>query len=244
MYNAKGRTSTDKLLKDHMPMVRKLAFQLKAKLPANVEVDDLIQAGMIGLLDAINKYEVVETAQFETYAVQRIRGSMLDELRSNDWLPRTIRQNMRKVESAMTELRQQLQRPPTETEIAQKLDVSLAVYQKMLADNAGHQLIYFEDFQTEGEDGDHFLDRLQSDDASDPLAGLMDHGFKAAVISAIDALPERDKLIMSLYYEQELNLKEIGAVLEITESRVSQLHSQAIGRIRGILKAQKWTEAA
>jgi RNA polymerase sigma factor for flagellar operon FliA len=244
MYNAKGRTSTDKLLHDHMPMVKKLAFQLKAKLPANVEVDDLIQAGMIGLLDAINKYEVVETAQFETYAVQRIRGSMLDELRSNDWLPRTIRQNMRKVESAMTELRQQLQRPPTETEIAQKLDVSLAVYQKMLADNAGHQLIYFEDFQTEGEDGDHFLDRFQSDDLSDPLAGLMDHGFKAAVISAIDALPERDKLIMSLYYEQELNLKEIGAVLEITESRVSQLHSQAIGRIRGILKAQKWTEAA
>jgi RNA polymerase sigma factor FliA len=244
MYNAKGKNSTDKLLNDHMPMVKKLAFQLKAKLPANVEVDDLIQAGMIGLLDAINKYEVVETAQFETYAVQRIRGAMLDELRSNDWLPRAIRQNMRKVESAMAELRQQLQRPPNESEIAQKLGVSLANYQKMLADNAGHQLIYFEDFQKDAEDGDHFLDRFQSDDASNPLAALMDQGFKAAVIAAIDALPERDKLIMGLYYEQELNLKEIGAVLDITESRVSQLHSQAIGRIRVILKAQKWTEAA
>ena len=244
MYNAKGRSGTDKLLHDHMPMVKKLAHQMKAKLPANVEVDDLIQAGMMGLLDAINKYEVVETAQFETYAIQRIRGAMLDELRSNDWLPRTIRQNMRKVEAAMTALRQQLQRPPNESEIAQKLDVSLATYQKMLADNAGHQLIYFEDFQKDAEDGDHFLDRFQSDDAANPLAALMDQGFKTAVIAAIDALPERDKLIMSLYYEQELNLKEIGAVLDITESRVSQLHSQAIGRIRVILKAQKWTEAA
>jgi RNA polymerase sigma factor for flagellar operon FliA len=243
MYNAKGRSSSDKLLGEHMPMVKKLAFQLKAKLPANVEVDDLIQAGMIGLLDAINRYEVVETAQFETYAVQRIRGAMLDELRSSDWLPRTTRQNMRKVESAMTELRQQLHRAPTETEIAAKMEVPLAAYQKILADNAGHQLIYFEDFHNE-EDSDHFLDRFQADVSSDPLHGLMDLGFKKAVVGAIDALPERERLVMGLYYEQELNLKEIGAVLEITESRVSQLHSQAIARIRGILKAQQWTEAA
>lgn len=244
MYDAKGRSGKDKLLSDHMPMVKKLAHQLKAKLPANVEVDDLIQAGMIGLLDAINRYEVVETAQFETYAVQCIRGAMLDELRSNDWLPRSIRQNMRKIETAMTALQQQLERSPSEAEIAAKLNVPLQDYQKMLGDNAGHQLIYFEDFHSADTDGDHFLDRFYSDASSDPVNALIDHGFKGAVVNAIDALPEREKLVMGLYYEQELNLKEIGAVLGITESRVSQLHSQAIARIRGILKAQKWTGAA
>ena len=245
MYNAKGRTESKQMLGEHLVLVKKLAYQLKAKLPANVEADDLIQAGTIGLLDAMSRYEEMERAQFETYAVQRIRGAMLDELRNSDWLPRSTRQNMKKIEQAIASLQQQLVRAPLESEIAAKLKMPLPEYQQMLGDGAGHQLIYFEDFHDNAEDGsDHFLDRFCSDLTQDPLTALLDQGLRAAVISAINALPEREKMLMGLYYEQELNLKEIGAVLGVTESRVSQLHSQAIARIRSNLKAKKWTGAA
>jgi len=242
MYDAKGRAPKDRQLQDHLPLVRKLAHQLKARLPANVEVDDLIQVGMLGLLEAMGRYEEMHQAQFETYAVQRIRGAMLDELRNSDWLPRSVRQNMRKIEAAMTELQQQLAHPPSEAELAAKLGLSLPDYQHMLAESAGHQLIYFEDFHGE-ENGDHFLDRYCSDSSQDPLQALLQDGFREALVEAIAALPEREKLLMGLYYEQELNLKEIGAVLGVTESRVSQLHSQAIGRIRNKLRSNAWTGA-
>ena len=242
MYDAKGRADRDIVFKEHMHLFKKLAHQLKAKLPPNVEVDDLIQAGMIGLLDALSKYEETALAQFETYAVQRIRGAMLDQLRESDWMPRGIRKNMRKVEMVLNELQQELARPPTESEAAKKMQISLNEYQQILTDGAGHQLIYFDDFHdSDGENADHFLDRFYSDSSQDPLQALINVGFRAAVIKAIDNLPDREKLLMGLYYEQELNLKEIGAVMGITESRVSQLHSQAIARMRGILRAQKWT---
>lgn len=243
MYDARGRSNKESLLKQHMVLVRKLAHQLKTKLPANIEVDDLIQTGMIGLMDAMDRYQDFPQAQFETYAVTRIRGAMLDELRSMDWLPRNLRQNMRKIEAAITELTQQVGRPPGEAEVANKLNVSLPTYQKMLTEGAGHQLLYFEDFHND-EDADHFLDRFYADSDSDPLQGLLDHGFRTAVIKAIDALPEREKLLMALYYDQELNLREIGAVLDVTESRVSQMHSQAVARIRSRLREEKWTGAA
>jgi RNA polymerase sigma factor for flagellar operon FliA len=242
MYDSKGRTIKDEVLTKHTPMVKKLAHQLKAKLPPNIEVDDLIQAGMIGLLDALSKYEETVQAQFETYAVQRIRGAMLDQLRENDWMPRGTRKNMKKIELVLNELQQEYSRHPTEIETAKKLKVSLKEYQKMLSEGAGHQLVYFDDFNGgSGEDSDHFLDRFYSDTSSDPLQALINHGFRAAVIKAIENLPEREKLLMGLYYEQELNLKEIGVVLDISESRVSQIHSQAIARMRGVLRNQKWT---
>lgn len=213
---------------------------MRAKLPPSVEVDDLIQAGMMGLLDAIGRYEDTHGAQFETYAVQRIRGAMLDELRSSDWLPRSIRQNMRKVEVAINALQQRLGRPPSETEIASELKISLAEYQEMLGDGGGHQLIYYEDFH-DGEGNESFLDRYCVDESSDPLKALMSGAFRSAIIEAIEALPEREKLLLSLYYEQELNLKEIGAVMGVSESRVCQLHSQAMSRLRTKLKAGSWT---
>jgi RNA polymerase sigma factor for flagellar operon FliA len=222
-----------------MPLVKRLAHQMKAKLPPSVEVDDLVQAGMIGLLDAINRYEENHGAQFETYAVLRIRGAMLDELRSNDWMPRSTRQNMRKVEQAMAALQQQLGRPPSESEIAKSLKLSLADYQEMLGDSGGHQLVYYEDFHDE-DGNDSWLDRYAVDD-DDPLRALMETDFRQAVIDAIDALPEREKLLMGLYYEEELNLKEIGAVMGVSESRVSQLHSQAVGRLRTYLRELAWT---
>ncbi len=244
MYNAKGRARKDWVIEQHIPLVKKLAYQLKARLPANVEVDDLIQAGTIGLLDSMNRYEVTQTAQFETYAVQRIRGAMLDELRSQDWLPRSVRQNMRQIEGALSELQQELLRAPSEAEIAARLDLTLADYQQKLSDGAGHQLIYFDDFKSGSDDSsDHFLDRHCQDNSHDPLQALLQEGFRAALIEAIDALPEREKLLMGLYYEQALNLKEIGAVLGVTESRVSQLHSQAVARLRNHLRKQEWTGA-
>ncbi len=242
MYNVKGKADKNQLLTDHMPLVKRLAHHMKAKLPPSVEVDDLIQAGMIGLLDAISRYEETHGAQFETYAVLRIRGAMLDELRNSDWLPRSMRQNMRKIEAAMASLQQKLGHPPTESEVAKSLKMSLADYQDMLADGGGHQLVYYEDFH-DNEGNDSFLDRYATDD-EDPLRALLDTDFRQAVIDAIDALPPREKILMGLYYEEEMNLKEIGAVMGVSESRVSQLHTQAVARLRATLREQAWTGPA
>ena len=243
MYTAKGKkTDKELLLTQHMPLVKRLAHHMKAKLPPSVEVDDLIQAGMIGLFDAISRYEETHGAQFETYAVLRIRGAMLDELRNSDWLPRSTRQNMRKIEAAMQSLQQKLGRPPNETEVAKAMKLSLGAYQDLLGDSGGHQLVYYEDFKGEDDDGS-FLDRYSVDD-EDPLRALLDTDFRQAVINAIDNLPPREKILMGLYYEEELNLKEIGAVMGVSESRVSQLHTQAVARLRAALKEQLWTGRA
>ncbi|MFI4939108.1 MAG: RNA polymerase sigma factor FliA [Burkholderiales bacterium] len=243
MYTAQGKSDKNQLLTQHAPLVKRLAHQMKAKLPASVEVDDLIQAGMIGLLDAVSRYEETHGAQFETYAVQRIRGSMLDELRSSDWLPRSMRQNMRKIEEAMNALQQRLGRPPNESEVAKQLKLSLVDYQDLLGEGGGHQLVYYEDFH-DNDGNEHFLDRYCTDEASDPLQALMNSGFREALIEAIETLPEREKILMGLYYEQEMNLKEIGAVMGVSESRVCQLHSQAIARLRSNLREKAWTGEA
>jgi RNA polymerase sigma factor for flagellar operon FliA len=242
MYTVKGKADKNQLLTDHMPLVKRLAHHMKAKLPPSVEVDDLVQAGMIGLLDAISRYEETHGAQFETYAVLRIRGAMLDELRNSDWLPRSMRQNMRKIEAAMNSLQQKLGHPPSESEVARLLKLSLSEYQDMLGDSGGHQLVYYEDFH-DNEGNDSFLDRYAVDDA-DPLRSLLDGDFRQAVIAAIDALPPREKILMGLYYEEEMNLKEIGAVMGVSESRVSQLHTQAVARLRAALREQAWTGPA
>ena len=243
MYTVKGKVDKDSLLTKHMPLVKRLAHHMKAKLPPSVEVDDLVQAGMIGLLDAINRYEETHGAQFETYAVMRIRGAMLDELRSSDWMPRSMRQDMRKIENAMATLQQRLGRPPTESEVAKSLKLSLADYQEMLSEGGGHQLVYYEDFHEE-DGNDSFLDRYAHDEDADPLRALLDTDFRQAVIDAIEALPPREKMLMGLYYEEELNLKEIGAVMGVSESRVSQLHTQAVARLRASLREQAWTGPA
>lgn len=242
MYTVKGKANKDDLLMEHMPLVKRLAHHMKAKLPPSVEVDDLVQAGMIGLLDAISRYEETHGAQFETYAVLRIRGAMLDELRNSDWMPRSVRQNMRKIETAMQTLQQKLGHPPTESEVAKALKMPLADYQEMLSDGGGHQLVYYEDFHDD-DGNDSFLDRYAVDE-SDPLSSLLEGDFRQAVIDAIDSLPPREKILMSLYYEEEMNLKEIGAVMGVSESRVSQLHTQAVSRLRATLREKAWTGPA
>lgn len=237
MYTASGTLDRDQLVTHYAPLVKRIAYHLMAKLPASVQVDDIIQNGMIGLLDAIGRYEEGLGAQFETYAVQRIRGSMLDGLRENDWLPRSLRRDMRRIEGAIHELEQQNGRPPTERELAEALDMALADYQKMLQDARGHQLVYFEDF-TEGNDDD-YLERHAVGHEGDPLDMLLDQSMRDILVASIDDLPEREKTVMGLYYEEDLNLREIGEVLGVSESRVCQLHSQAIARLRSRIHGTK-----
>ena len=234
MYTASGLSDKDECLKEYAPLVKRIAHHMMVKLPNSVEVDDLVQAGMIGLLDAAGRYDEFRGAQFETYAAQRIRGAMLDELRGSDWLPRSMRRDMRRIEAAIHRLQQQLGRTPLESEIAKELEVTLPEYQQMLQEARGAQLIYYEDFHDE--DNEDFFDRHNFDNDSNPLALLQDGRFKAALIKAIDQLPERERLMMSLHYEQDLNLREIGEVMEVSESRVCQLHSQAVARLRSSLK--------
>lgn len=243
MYTATGKTEKSETIKQYAPMVKRIAHHMMGRLPASVEEDDLIQAGMIGLLDAFSRYDEAQNTQFEAYAIQRIRGAMLDELRQTDWAPRSVRQNMRKIEKVINELQHQLGKPPSEGEIAELMGIPLEEYQHMLGESHGHQLIYLDDFGI-NEDDESFLDRNCPDYSEEPLEKIMDENFKKCLIAAIDILPEREKLMMSLYYEEELNLREIGEILGVGISRVSQLHSQAIARLRNRLREEKWIHPA
>ena len=236
-YTAKGRLDVNGMLRQYSPLVRRLAHQMMAKLPANVEVDDLIQVGMIGLADALSRFDPAQGVQIETFATQRIRGAMLDELRGADWLSRGSRKQQRDIEGAVHRLEQRLGRAPHESEIAAEMGLSLPDYQDMLGKVRGTQLIYLEDMS--GEEGDQdYLDRHVADSGSDPLSLLQDDRMRHALVEAIKKLPEREQLVMSLYYEEDMNLKEIAAVLGVTESRVCQLHSQSIARLR--VKLREW----
>ena len=230
MYNAAGQINKDQLVQRFAPLVKRIAYHLMARLPSSVQVDDLVQNGMMGLLDAISRFEAGMGAQFETYAAQRVRGAMLDGLRENDWLPRSLRRDFRRIEEAIAQLEQQYGRAPAEKELAVALGMSLAEYQKMLQDARGHQLISFEDL-VEDSDED-YLERHLADEASEPSRLLEEESLRRMLVQGIEALPEREKLMMALYYEQDLNLREIGEVMGVTESRVCQLHSQAVARLR------------
>lgn len=237
MYTAHGQLSLDTLIRQHAPLVRRIAQHMMARLPPSVELDDLIQVGMIGLADALSRYETSHGVQFETFASQRIRGAMLDELRGSDWMSRSARKGQKDIESAIHRLEQSLGRAPKESEIAEAMELELAEYQELLGRVRGTQLIYLEDMGQNGDEGENFLDRHVADAQADPFAQLRDHRLRQALVEAIENLPEREKYVMAMYYEHDMNLKEIAAVLEVTESRVSQLHSQAIARLRTKMRA-------
>lgn len=230
MYTVQGALNREQLVLQFAPLVKRIAYHLLLRLPASVQVDDLIQNGMLGLLDALGRYEDGFGAQFETYAVQRIRGSMLDGLREEDRLSRGLRREIRRVEAAINMLEQQHGRRPTESELSEALGMSLADYQKLLYDARGHQLLYLEDMTGDGDDD--FLEHNAAGNSPDPLDMLEDANMRAALVRAIDNLPEREKNMMSLYYEEDLNLREIGEVMGVSESRVCQLHTQAVARLR------------
>ena len=236
MYTAKGHLDRNAMIKQYQPLVRRLAHHMMAKLPANVQVDDLIQVGLLGLSDALTRYEAAQGVQFETFATQRIRGAMLDELRGNDWMSRGSRKSQKEIEQAMRRLEHTLGRSPIESEIAAELNMSLIDYQTLLGKVRGTQLVYIEDMARGQDDEDSFLDRHVADETADPLSMLRDQRIRQALVQAIKNLPEREQFIMSMYYEQDMNLKEIAAVLEVTESRVCQLHSQSIARLRAKMR--------
>lgn len=233
LYTAEGVMDKNSLWQRYVPLVRHEALRLQVRLPASVELDDLLQAGGIGLLNAVERYDALQGTAFTTYAVQRIRGAMLDELRSRDWAPRSVRRNAREVASAMQKVEQRVGRPATEQEVAQILDIDLAEYRQILLDTNNSQLFSYDEWREEH--GESVEPLLEGHEDANPLQHLLEGNLHQRVIEAIEALPEREKMVLTLYYQEELNLKEIGAVLEVGESRVSQLHSQAIKRLRARL---------
>ncbi|SFM63238.1 RNA polymerase sigma factor for flagellar operon FliA [Halopseudomonas pachastrellae] len=218
----------DRLVEQYAPLVKRIAYHLLGRLPSSVQVEDLMQAGMIGLLEASRKFDFGKGASFETYAGIRIRGAMLDEVRKGDWAPRSVHRNTRMVSDALRAVEARLGRDAKDHEVAVELDMSLEEYYAILSDTAGSKLFSFDDLLEAGAPAD-----VQG--GEEPLSGLQDERFRAALVEAIDGLPERERLLLSLYYDEELNLKEIGAVLGVSESRVSQLHSQCAARLRAKL---------
>ncbi len=218
----------------HLPLVHRIAGQMAAQLPASVDIADLEQAGMIGLWDALERGSDQAAAQFGAYAAIRIRGAIYDELRRQDWLPRRSRVQERAIQKTMQALTQSLGRPPDDTEVAAALGWTLEAYQSVLAQTS-LQLLYLEDLGPG--DGIEFTERHADLSIAEPDAALQDEQLERDLRDAILALPERERLILSLYYQEELQLKEIGQVLEVSESRVSQLMKQAVMRLRASLQA-------
>ncbi len=221
----------DALVRKHADLVKRIAYHLAGRLPPQVEIADLIQAGMMGLLEAAQNYASGRGASFETYAGIRIRGAMLDALRKLDWAPRSVHRKARAAALALREVEARLGAEVSEADVAAQMGVPLAEYQQILRDALGCQLLRLNDAQ-DGEDSQ--LDRLP-DDAPDPEGVALEASRRRALAVAIGELPERERLVLSLYYEQELNLKEIGAVLKVSESRVCQLHGQSLLRLKAML---------
>ncbi len=228
-----GDVPQQELVVEHADLVKRIAYHLVSRMPPNVDVDDLIQSGMMGLLDAAKHYSATKGANFETYAGIRIRGAMLDEVRKSDWTPRSVHRNMREMADVVRKIENAKGQDASPTDIAEGLGVSIEEYHKLVQDAAGCRLFSF-DQMGPGED-----ESSPADYARDERPGPFDHiehaGFRDALAGAIDTLPEREKLVLSLYYDEDMNLREIGEVLEVSESRVCQIHGQALIRLRARL---------
>ncbi|CAM3995122.1 MULTISPECIES: RNA polymerase sigma factor FliA [unclassified Shewanella] len=223
------------IVEQYAPLVKRIAHHLLARLPASVQLDDLLQAGMMGLLEASAKFDGSKGAKFETFAGIRIRGSMLDEIRRGDWVPRSVHRNQRRIAQVIDELEQELGRDAKDNEIADRLDMPLDEYHHILNDVSVGKVVGIEDLGVSVD-----VVRQEDDHQDDAFESLAETQFHEALVEAIKLLPERDGLVLSLYYDEALNLKEIGAVLDVSESRVSQIHSQAMLRLKAKLK--HWTK--
>lgn len=221
------------LVEQHAPLVKRIAHHLMARLPASVIVDDLIQSGMIGLLEAARNFDGSKGASFETFAGIRIRGAMLDEIRKGDWTPRSVHKNSRAITDAINQVERETGRDARDSEIAQKLNVSLNEYHSMLNDVNVGKLVGIEDLGI----SEDVLSSEPEKGSDSPLEDLMQGAFQKALAHAITTLPEREAIVLSLYYDEELNLREIGEVLEVSESRVSQIHSQAMLKLKSRMQA-------
>lgn len=232
-------SARDALILNFSPLVKYVAGRLAASLPQTVETADLISYGIFGLIDAIEKYDPERAIKFETYAIARIKGAIIDELRAMDWVPRSVRSRAREIESAYVELENSLKRVPTDAEVAHRLGVSMREYQEILTKLSYTSVVSFEELWVGGdrEDGQSAIGTIRDDRADDPVAVFESAEVKEILADAIERLPEREKTVIALYYYEGLTLKEIGQVLGVTESRVSQLHTKAVLRLRARLHA-------
>lgn len=225
-------------IEQHAPLVKRIAYHLMSRLPPSVQQDDLIQAGMIGLLESLRNYDATQGASFQTYARIRIRGAMLDEIRKNDWAPRSVHRKARMVAEVVKEIENRTGRDARDQEIAEGLEVSLQEYHRLLQDANGHRVFSYDELNVEshgaGAGSEGFSQRVQG-----PLEGLQTSDFKRSLADAIAGLPERERLVMTLYYDEELNLREIGSILGVSESRICQIHSQAVIRLQS--RMNHWT---
>lgn len=236
-YLQLDRKSADDLVRQHAPLVRRIAYHLMGRLPPSVDVGDLIQSGMIGLLEAARNFAADRAASFETFAGIRIRGAMLDELRRTDWTPRSVHRKTREVAETVRQIEMETGADADAAEVMKRLGISAEEYHHVLADAASSRLLSL----TTPDDGDGSGAMDVADQSTlGPAERIEQGGMREALIEAITTLPEREQLVMSLYYEQELNLKEIGAVLGVTESRVCQIHGQAVIRLRA--RMGEWRE--
>jgi RNA polymerase sigma factor for flagellar operon FliA len=221
----------DDLVDQHAGLVKRIAYHLMNRLPPNVQADDLIQAGMLGLLEASRNYDPTQGASFETYAGIRIRGAMLDEIRRSDWTPRSVHRKARMVAEAMREIENSEGRDARDVEVAEALEMSLEEYHQILRDSTGCRIFSLDEL-TAVSDGFPVAREGSSDT---PFDGLQKDAFKKALAEAIAGLPDRERLVIAMYYDDEMNLREIGHVLGVSESRVCQIHSQATLRLRSRL---------
>ncbi|MGF1739693.1 RNA polymerase sigma factor FliA [Vibrio profundum] len=231
-----NQTNQRAFLEKYSVLVRRIAHHLLGRLPPSVQVEDLIQAGMIGLLEAQKNYDSRKGASFDTYAGIRIRGAMLDDIRRGDWVPRSVHKNNREINQAISILEGELNRDPTDSEVAAHMGLSLDQYHSAVKDISSSRLVGIEDLGI----SDDAISPVDEEEHDSPFKGVADDSFRTSLIEAIKTLPEREALVLSLYYDEELNLKEIGAVIGVSESRVSQILSQSMQRLRTKLSA--WTE--
>lgn len=231
MYTSVQAGGTDERVMQHAPLVKRIAYHLLGRLPDSVQVDDLIQAGMLGLLEAIKNYDASQGASFDTYAGIRIRGSMLDEVRRSDWTPRSVHKKSRMVSDAIRTIENKTGREARDVDVAKYLGIAIDEYNHILQDSSSCRVFSVEEL---AQDGDHYMDETLSHEEG-PVDGLSREGFQQALANAIMGLPERERLVISLYYDEEFNLREIGEVLNISESRVSQICTQAVLRLRSRL---------
>ena len=238
-YANQSQKTREETAIEYAPLVKHVALKLSARLPASVELDDLIQAGMIGLLETIDRFDPKKGVKFKTFAEIRIRGAMLDELRNRDWIPRSVRENCSKLEGAYTSLRAKNVDHPTDKQLAKELDLKPKELPEFLNKSKPIPLLSLENLGKQGDSDSNLniLETISDPDEESPVEKLLGSEAKELVMEAITKLPEKEKLVLSLYFVEDLNLKEIGAVLDVSESRVSQMRTKAIAMLRSYMKS-------
>lgn len=242
----KDSRARDRLILAYSPLVKYVAGRMSSGLPAHIEEEDLVSYGLLGLIGALERFDLSRNIKFETYAVTRIKGAIIDELRALDWVPRSVRSWARKMEAAVTQLENQLTRAPSDEETAEKLGIQVDEYLDILNQISCASIVALDEFWNStggGQDKVNLIDTIEDSDAPDPSRAYRVQVIKETLAGAIERLPERERIVIGLYYYEGLTLKEIGEVLGVTESRVSQLHTKAVLRLRGRIKEDLDLEA-